>query len=339
MLLIDDPISTQSVGYVAGDRVGLTVLLSNWTFGRPGAWGTSGTEIAWTATVDGSTEVDRLLSTTNPFASGTIKIAPEAVPQGHVRAVGTVNFTMPPATATATSRPAASSPSASILRVVVSLELQVVGYSSSTNGLKNDIPSETTRAGALQGVAGTEQAWKVGNSWEFHLFPVVAPIQCDTPVFASESLLSAVRQVCSNAVPLPTSGNFTPPAGGAPFVCVASRLASDVASAIARQGGAVLVISPTTGEFPVCASSAIGPVPTPVGVGFDQPFWLQPGTTGTLVYNTSLTRMLGMAAVNEQVLGCVAARFISLLAFSTLTRDSCYAQHNANSTSLTKLQF
>jgi hypothetical protein len=39
VLLIADPIVAQSVGYVAGDIVSLTVLLSNWTFGRPGAWG------------------------------------------------------------------------------------------------------------------------------------------------------------------------------------------------------------------------------------------------------------------------------------------------------------
>jgi len=184
---------------------------------------------------------------------------------------------------------------------VVSLKLQVVGRKNQS--LKY-FDSKTAIASSTHGAVAEGDAWEVGNSWELSLFPSVAPIECATPIFAPESLLSAVRQVCNNAALLPpTSGNFTPPARKR-FVAVVNKLESDVAAAVADAGGAVLVISPTTGEFPVCASSVIGPVPTPVAVAFEQPFWLAPGTTGTLLYNTSLTRtMAGSAAVDEQMLG------------------------------------
>jgi hypothetical protein len=207
-----------------------------------------------------------------------------------VRPVGSVNFTIH------TTAP----PTTSVARVVVSLKLQVVG--GKNQSLKY-FDSKTATASSTHGAVAEGDAWEVDNSWELSLFPSVAPIHCATPIFAPESLLSAVRQVCNNAALLPTSGNFTPPARG-PFVAIVNKLESDVAAAVAEAGGAVLVISPTTGEFPVCASSVIGPVPTPVTVAFEQPFWLAPGTTGTLLYNTSLTRtMAGSAAVDEQMLG------------------------------------
>lgn len=63
----------------------------------------------WTATLDDLGG--------DPVAQGTFSIASGAVPQGRVRTIGSVNFTMPDVTA--------------VRRVVVNMELQVAGIRKS----------------------------------------------------------------------------------------------------------------------------------------------------------------------------------------------------------------
>ena len=134
------------------------------------------------------------------------------------------------------------------------------------------------------------------NRWNLTVFPPVAPATaCSVPVFvASEDLLGAAQVVCKNAAVAPSS--LASQAG--PFVLVVQEngLTEEDAATLARAGGMVLLLNPASG-WPVCNHSALGQV-TMGEVRFDQPWWMNPGMTGTLVYNTTLVQsMMGAAGV------------------------------------------
>jgi hypothetical protein len=124
------------------------------------------------------------------------------------------------------------------------------------------------------------------NSWNLAVFPAVAPAKtCSVPVFVEAALLSAAQRICSNAAVVPAS--LASQAG--PFVLVQpDALTAENSAALARTGGSVLLLNPANG-WPVCNQSALGPV-TVQEVRYNQPWWMDTGLAGTLVYNTTLGR-------------------------------------------------
>ena len=148
------------------------------------------------------------------------------------------------------------------------------------------------------------------NQWELAVFPrrvAAADTECTVPVFSDSSLLAAARRVCPNATasaPELLAGQTTP------FVLLRHGGMPDAATAAAlsRAGGFAVLLSPTeAGSWPVCSGSSSSAVIPPTVVPLAQPWWLsnecfpkeQSWMTGTLVYNTSLTRTLGQAVVDE----------------------------------------
>ena len=144
------------------------------------------------------------------------------------------------------------------------------------------------------------------NQWELAVFPRRKAAECTVPVFVDSSLLAAARQVCPNATaaaPELLARQTTP------FVLLRHGGMPDAttAAALSHAGGFAVLLSPTEpGSWPVCSGGS-GAVMPPTAVPLAQPWWLsnecfpkeQSWMTGTLVYNTSLTRTLGQAAVDE----------------------------------------
>ena len=121
------------------------------------------------------------------------------------------------------------------------------------------------------------------NHWHLAVFPAVEPPKnCSIPVFVEPDLLPAAQKVCSNAAKVPSS--FATQMG--PFVLLLrDGLTAEDSSALARAGGIVLLLKPSNG-WPVCNQSALGQVTTQE-VRYNQPWWMNPGLTGTLLYNSS----------------------------------------------------
>jgi hypothetical protein len=128
------------------------------------------------------------------------------------------------------------------------------------------------------------------NEWSLAVFPETVARKCQVPVFAMPELLRAAQQVCSNALAVPSSLA----AQSSPFVLLRHGGMSEVdVAAISRSGGFGVSLNPGSGSWPVCGSVELATV------AFTQPWWIASGTTGTLVYNTSLAKMLGFAEVHS----------------------------------------
>jgi hypothetical protein len=135
------------------------------------------------------------------------------------------------------------------------------------------------------------------NHWNLAVFPMIAAAKnCSVPVFAEADMLGAAQRVCANAVEVLSSLASQ----DGPFVLVQhGGLTEENAAALARAGGITLLLNPDNG-WPVCNQSALGQV-TVDGVRYHQPWWMDPGLTGTLLYNTSLVQSLGFA-MNDRFL-------------------------------------
>jgi hypothetical protein len=133
------------------------------------------------------------------------------------------------------------------------------------------------------------------NVWRIPTFPhPVAPRPCTVPVFADTHLVNATRTICSNAQEVSTTQPFVAPSKS--FVMVTDNLRSDVAAAVQHTGGVALIPkSVPEGNFPVCAVSPIGTVPSFTHFS-GQTWWFVAGQVGTVVYNTTLTESLGVAS-------------------------------------------
>eukprot|EP01050_Picozoa_sp_SAG11_P014752 SAG11_NODE_1848_length_4170_cov_1.679931_5_plen_518_part_01 len=130
------------------------------------------------------------------------------------------------------------------------------------------------------------------NSWALAVFPTTMAKDCSVPVFVDSSLLGATQRVCSNAAAVPSSLGSQ----SSPFVLLRNGgLSEEDAAALARVGGFGVALNPDSGDFPVCGHSSVGSVGT-AKVAFAQPWWMAKGTTGTLVYNSALTKSLGFTA-------------------------------------------
>ena len=131
------------------------------------------------------------------------------------------------------------------------------------------------------------------NQWQLPVFPKAPPTRvCPVAVLADLSLLPEIRRVCSNAAAVPPSLASQ----STPFVLVPAAgagLTAEAAVALQAAGGFGLLLNPTE-SWPVCNSSAIGPV-SAKPVRYFMPWWMDTGMTGTLVYNSSLTDSWGIA--------------------------------------------
>lgn len=130
------------------------------------------------------------------------------------------------------------------------------------------------------------------NHWHLAVFPTVAQAKnCSIPVFVEPGLLSATQKVCHNAAKVPSSLA----AQTGPFVLIQrSGLTAEDSAVLARTSSVVLLLKPSNG-WPVCNQSALGQV-TAQEVRYNQPWWMNPGLAGTLLYNTSsFVRSLGFA--------------------------------------------
>ena len=158
-----------------------------------------------------------------------------------------------------------------------------------------DIPPVTTASKILVEVkleiAGTPVA---ANEWNLAVFPAAAAAKkCAVPVFAAPALLGAALQVCTNAAAVPPSLASQ----SRPFVLLRQGgLSEEDVAALARTGGFGVALSPESGGWPVCEQSAVGSVAAVKVSGMALPWWMSTGTTGTLVYSSSLTKSLGFAA-------------------------------------------
>ena len=133
------------------------------------------------------------------------------------------------------------------------------------------------------------------NEWSLAVFPETVARECQVPVFAAPELLHAAQQVCSNALAVPSSLA----AQSSPFVLLRhGGLSEEDVTAISRSGGFGVSMNPGSGSWPVCDHSPVGSVGLAT-VAFTQPWWIASGTTGTLLYNTSLARMLGFAEAHS----------------------------------------
>lgn len=129
------------------------------------------------------------------------------------------------------------------------------------------------------------------NEWSLAVFPETVARECPVPVFATPELLHAAQQVCSNAVAVPSSLA----AESSPFVLLRhGGMSEEDVAGISRSGGFGVSLGPGVGSWPVCGKSV-----ELATVAFVQPWWIASGTTGTLVYNTSLARMLGFAEAHS----------------------------------------
>lgn len=91
------------------------------------------------------------------------------------------------------------------------------------------------------------------------------------------------------------SGAFIPPPSK-PFVVLTNDLRSDVADITRRLGGVALLLNPQVeGQFPVCAVSEIGVIAPPFLHSAGQAWWFVAGEVGTVVYNTTWTKMFANA--------------------------------------------
>ena len=158
-----------------------------------------------------------------------------------------------------------------------------------------DIPEVTTASKVLVNVTlRIDDHTIASNSWTLAVFPTSSghAKKCPVPVFAEAGLLAAAQQVCSNAAAVPSSLGSQ----SSPFVLLRKGgLSEEDAAALARAGGFGVALNPDSGDWPVCGHSSVGSVGT-TKVAFAQPWWMATGTTGTLVYETSLASNLGFAA-------------------------------------------
>ena len=130
------------------------------------------------------------------------------------------------------------------------------------------------------------------NEWRLSVFPPIVAKQCSAPVFAAPVLLDAVKRVCSNAVAVPPSLTSET----SPFVLVRQGGLSEAdVTALHRTGSFGVSLNPDSGDWPVCGQSSVGSVGV-ASVAFAQPWWMAGGTTGTLVYDTALTKLLGFTS-------------------------------------------
>ena len=130
------------------------------------------------------------------------------------------------------------------------------------------------------------------NSWRVPAFARPPPPRaCEVTVFAEARFLDSAKMVCSNAVGLPAE------LPSQPFVVLTNSLSGEVADATRRVGGTALLLNPQQqGQFPVCAASVIGTVPPPFEHNAGQAWWFVAGQVGTVVYNTTFTKVLADAS-------------------------------------------
>ena len=185
-----------------------------------------------------------------------------------------------------------------------------------------DIPP-VTAASKIQVEVSLQIGGKLiaANEWNLSVFPVAASMrpakECAVPFFAAPGgLLDAAKQTCSNAAAVPSSLASQ----SEPFVLMRQGgLSEEDVLALGRAAGFAVLLSPTkAGGWPVCGGgTAVRP---PTAVPFAQPWWLsnecpptneQSWMTGTLVYNTSLTRRLGQAVVDDGFLSYNFGRVVN----------------------------
>mmetsp|Transcript_104058 Transcript_104058/g.190592 ORF Transcript_104058/g.190592 Transcript_104058/m.190592 type:complete len:1211 (-) Transcript_104058:50-3682(-) len=153
---------------------------------------------------------------------------------------------------------------------------------------------ETVNVKARVSVGG---ALVANNQWQLGVFPRSSPAgsACGLPVYVSSAqMLPEVKEICSEAQMLPTSGV---PTGDSAFVVLVDSsfaIKKELIEASNKVGGVLIFLSPAKdGHFPVCEDPAQG-TPRPVPTQFRQAWWMGTGTVGTLVYNNSeLTEGIG----------------------------------------------
>ena len=134
------------------------------------------------------------------------------------------------------------------------------------------------------------------NEWTLSVFPTTVPKECPVPVLAAPELLHAAQRVCSNALAV-SQQSLASQSG--PFVLLRHNgMSKEDVAAISRAGGFGVAMNPRSGSWPVCGQSAVGSVELAT-LAFSQPWWISGGTTGTLVYNSSLTKSLGFAQAHN----------------------------------------
>jgi hypothetical protein len=156
-----------------------------------------------------------------------------------------------------------------------------------------EIPSVTTAKKVLVTVSlqlsGTSVAT---NEWNLTVFPPTVADECAVQVFAAPSLLEAAQRSCTNALAVPPSLASQ----SHPYVLLRQGgLSEEDVVALGRTGGFGVSLSPQSGDWPVCGTSAAGSVGL-AKVEFALPWWMSSGTTGTMVYATALAESLGFAA-------------------------------------------
>ena len=241
VLLVNDPVTLQSISPRSGEIVEVCILMANWSFGGFPVW-SEDPELSWaTAVVGGSS-----------LSNTTVRVPRGSVPQGETGpiAVGGENLTV---RITVPHVELAS-------KLVIEVALRVSGITVAT------------------------------NHWDLSIFPALAAKPCPVPVFTDQKLLKDARRVCSNAALVPPS--LGPLRTGPPFVLLhQGGLTEQDAAVIRRAGGFALLLNPAE-SWPVCNQSALGPVKVKT-VRYFQPWWMNPGLAGTLVYNTSFTESFG----------------------------------------------